>query len=144
MTITKQNAIERHKSDRNGRTCPGTILWNGSCRFRGLCYQSRQSKSDTNYNSVSSIYQFSQLPKLFFYLKTVLFYLQIEGAFSHDCLGNGKRSIALNLKTEQGAEILKKLTSKSDVIIDPFRRGLYKIKIIQYIHRSQRKRNSKN
>ncbi|XP_033229444.1 alpha-methylacyl-CoA racemase [Belonocnema kinseyi] len=47
-----------------------------------------------------------------------------EGVFSHDCLGNGKRSIVLNLKSEQGAEILKKLTSKSDVIIDPFRRGV--------------------
>ena len=59
--------------------------------------------------------------------KAGFFYFQADGVLGHDCLGNGKRSIALDLKTKQGAELLKQLTSKSDVIIDPFRRGLYKI-----------------
>lgn len=49
---------------------------------------------------------------------------KIGGALSHDCLGNGKRSIALDLKTDQGVEVLKRLTIQSDVIIDPFRRGV--------------------
>ncbi|XP_031848443.1 alpha-methylacyl-CoA racemase [Nomia melanderi] len=47
-----------------------------------------------------------------------------------DCLGHGKRSIALNLKTEKGINIFKKLSDQSDVIINPFRPGvLEKIKL---------------
>ncbi|KAG7208820.1 hypothetical protein KM043_015010 [Ampulex compressa] len=41
-----------------------------------------------------------------------------------DILGHGKRSIALNLKTREGVDIFKKLSDQSDVIIDPFRRGV--------------------
>ncbi|XP_046827541.1 alpha-methylacyl-CoA racemase isoform X2 [Vespa crabro] len=41
-----------------------------------------------------------------------------------DFIAQGKRSIALNLKTEKGIDILKKMCSHTDVIIDPFRRGV--------------------
>ncbi|XP_032679695.1 alpha-methylacyl-CoA racemase [Odontomachus brunneus] len=47
-----------------------------------------------------------------------------------DCLGHGKRSIALNLKSQEGIEIFKKLSSQSDVIIDTYRKGVMeKLKI---------------
>ncbi|KAK0179487.1 hypothetical protein PV327_005235 [Microctonus hyperodae] len=44
------------------------------------------------------------------------------GVLQRDVLGNGKRSIALNLKGEKGAEIFRKLSDNSDVVIDPFRK----------------------
>ncbi|XP_067211336.1 alpha-methylacyl-CoA racemase-like [Linepithema humile] len=47
-----------------------------------------------------------------------------------DCLGHGKRSIALNLKSEDGINIFKKLSDQSDVVIDTYRRGVMeKLKI---------------
>ncbi|KAK0179486.1 hypothetical protein PV327_005235 [Microctonus hyperodae] len=46
------------------------------------------------------------------------------GVLQRDVLGNGKRSIALNLKGEKGAEIFRKLSDNSDVVIDPFRKGV--------------------
>ncbi|XP_011167799.1 alpha-methylacyl-CoA racemase isoform X2 [Solenopsis invicta] len=47
-----------------------------------------------------------------------------------DCLGHGKRSIALNLKSEKGINVFKKLSNQSDVIIDTYRRGVMeKLKI---------------
>ncbi|KYQ58461.1 Alpha-methylacyl-CoA racemase [Trachymyrmex zeteki] len=49
---------------------------------------------------------------------------------SLDCLGHGKRSISLNLKSEEGINIFKKLSDQSDVIIDTYRRGVMeKLKI---------------
>ncbi|KAK2587888.1 hypothetical protein KPH14_003985 [Odynerus spinipes] len=41
-----------------------------------------------------------------------------------DFTGHGKKSIALNLKTNEGIAIFKKMSEQSDVIIDPFRRGV--------------------
>eukprot|EP01065_Artemidia_motanka_P034775 TRINITY_DN4259_c0_g1_i1.p1 TRINITY_DN4259_c0_g1~~TRINITY_DN4259_c0_g1_i1.p1 ORF type:complete len:389 (+),score=79.33 TRINITY_DN4259_c0_g1_i1:67-1233(+) len=41
-----------------------------------------------------------------------------------DTLARGKRSIAVNLKDEQGREVLKKLCSSADVLIEPFRPGV--------------------
>lgn len=41
-----------------------------------------------------------------------------------DCLGNGKRSIALNLKSKKGVAIFKKLSDHSDVVIDTYRKGV--------------------
>ncbi|XP_076626447.1 alpha-methylacyl-CoA racemase [Colletes latitarsis] len=41
-----------------------------------------------------------------------------------DSLSHGKRSIALNLKSVDGAEIFKKLSNQSDVLIDPYRAGV--------------------
>ncbi|XP_043926160.1 alpha-methylacyl-CoA racemase [Protopterus annectens] len=39
-------------------------------------------------------------------------------------LTRGKQSIALNIKKPEGAAVLKKLSSKSDVLIEPFRKGV--------------------
>ncbi|CAG9823631.1 unnamed protein product [Phaedon cochleariae] len=41
-----------------------------------------------------------------------------------DCLGNGKKSISLDLKHPKGVDIVKCLSRKSDVLIEPFRRGV--------------------
>ncbi|KAI8850308.1 CoA-transferase family III domain-containing protein [Chytridium lagenaria] len=41
-----------------------------------------------------------------------------------DVLGRGKRSISLNLKSEEGRETLKKMMAQADVVIDPFRPGV--------------------
>ncbi|KAM3848789.1 alpha-methylacyl-CoA racemase isoform 2-T2 [Vipera latastei] len=43
--------------------------------------------------------------------------------FSPDTLGRGKRSIALNLKKPQGAAALRRMTQRTDVLVDPFRPG---------------------
>ncbi|XP_071564540.1 alpha-methylacyl-CoA racemase isoform X3 [Temnothorax nylanderi] len=52
------------------------------------------------------------------------------GAQALDCIGHGKRSIALNLKSEKGINIFKKLSNQSDVVIDTYRRGVMeKLKI---------------
>ena len=42
-----------------------------------------------------------------------------------DRLGRGKKSIALNLKDENGLAVVKRLCSKADVLIEPFRPGTY-------------------
>lgn len=41
-----------------------------------------------------------------------------------DCLANGKKSIALDLKSSKGAEVFRSLCKKSDVLIEPFRPGV--------------------
>ncbi|KAL2732471.1 alpha-methylacyl-CoA racemase isoform X1 [Vespula maculifrons] len=41
-----------------------------------------------------------------------------------DFVAHGKRSIALDLKTEEGVDIFKKMCNCNDVIIDPFRKGV--------------------
>ena len=41
-----------------------------------------------------------------------------------DTLARGKRSVAINLKSEEGKGVLKKLASSSDVLIEPFRPGV--------------------
>ncbi|XP_063289508.1 alpha-methylacyl-CoA racemase-like, partial [Pelobates fuscus] len=41
-----------------------------------------------------------------------------------DTMGRGKRSIALNLKSLNGVDILKSLCKKSDVLLEPFRHGV--------------------
>lgn len=41
-----------------------------------------------------------------------------------DCMANGKKSVALNLKHPAGLIALKKICNKSDVLIEPFRRGV--------------------
>ncbi|EZA59795.1 hypothetical protein DMN91_008405 [Ooceraea biroi] len=52
------------------------------------------------------------------------------GAPAFDCLGCGKRSIALNLKSKKGVDIFKKLSNQSDVVIDTYRKGVMeKLKI---------------
>lgn len=41
-----------------------------------------------------------------------------------DCLGNGKRIIAVDIKNAKGQELLRALSQKSDVLIEPFRPGV--------------------
>lgn len=41
-----------------------------------------------------------------------------------DFTAHGKRSIALNLKTNEGVDVFKKMSRYSDIIIDPFRKGV--------------------
>lgn len=40
-----------------------------------------------------------------------------------DVLCRGKRSLAVNLRDEEGQNLMKTLISKSDVLIDPYRPG---------------------
>ncbi|MFX1449730.1 MAG: CoA transferase, partial [Promethearchaeota archaeon] len=42
------------------------------------------------------------------------------------CLNRNKKSITLNLKTEQGREIFYKLANDSDIILESFRPGVVK------------------
>lgn len=41
-----------------------------------------------------------------------------------DCLGNGKKSIVLDLKHPDGVRIFKHLCKSADVLIEPFRKGV--------------------
>lgn len=41
-----------------------------------------------------------------------------------DCLGKGKRTIAVNIKHELGQDLVRKLTNISDVLIEPYRPGV--------------------
>ncbi|XP_053333799.1 alpha-methylacyl-CoA racemase [Clarias gariepinus] len=41
-----------------------------------------------------------------------------------DSQARGKQSVALNLKSPQGVEVLKKLCLQSDVVLEPFRKGV--------------------
>jgi alpha-methylacyl-CoA racemase len=38
-------------------------------------------------------------------------------------MARGKRSIAVNLKDPKGQEVVQKLTSAADILLDPFRPG---------------------
>ncbi|XP_017886046.1 alpha-methylacyl-CoA racemase [Ceratina calcarata] len=49
---------------------------------------------------------------------------KLNESFTNDPLGCGKRSIALNLKTNDGASIFRNLSNESDVLIDPYRAGV--------------------
>ncbi|XP_044596517.1 alpha-methylacyl-CoA racemase isoform X1 [Cotesia glomerata] len=46
------------------------------------------------------------------------------GVSHPDVLAAGKKSISLNLKDKKAVEIFKKMCDQSDVIIDPFRKGV--------------------
>lgn len=41
-----------------------------------------------------------------------------------DTLSRGKRSIAVNLKKPEGRDLVRKLAISSDVLIEPYRRGV--------------------
>jgi len=49
---------------------------------------------------------------------------KIGSNLNYDVTARGKRSISLNLKSPEGAQLLKKMCSKSDVLIEPFRAGV--------------------
>lgn len=52
------------------------------------------------------------------------FLIKVINDMDVDCLGNGKKSIALNLKHPVGVRILKSLCKSADVLIEPFRKGV--------------------
>lgn len=41
-----------------------------------------------------------------------------------DCLGKGKRTIAIDIKNAKGQELLRALSRTSDVLIEPYRPGV--------------------
>ncbi|KAI4893193.1 hypothetical protein NFI96_018501, partial [Prochilodus magdalenae] len=45
-------------------------------------------------------------------------------AMSVDTLARGKKSVALNLKSPEGVAVLKRLCVQSDVVLEPFRKGV--------------------
>ncbi|CAF97174.1 unnamed protein product [Tetraodon nigroviridis] len=47
-----------------------------------------------------------------------------KGAVSVDTQARGKRSVAINLKTSEGVAVLKKLCVRSDVVLEPYRKGV--------------------
>ncbi|XP_072108379.1 alpha-methylacyl-CoA racemase [Mobula birostris] len=49
---------------------------------------------------------------------------RIKSAPYTNTLARGKRSVALNLKRPEGAEVLKRLCNQSDILIEPFRKGV--------------------
>lgn len=57
------------------------------------------------------------------FLRTVPPYLNDQSVFFHS-VNRGKKSISLNLKSEEGREIFKKLTVIADVILEGFRPGV--------------------
>ena len=50
---------------------------------------------------------------------------RVRQAFSRDRLARGKQSIAVDLKKQEGASVVRKLCKTADVIIEPFRPGGY-------------------
>ncbi|KAI0035416.1 CoA-transferase family III domain-containing protein [Vararia minispora EC-137] len=49
---------------------------------------------------------------------------QAHQAVTNDVLCRGKRSIAINLKSEEGLDVVRKLILSADVLLDPFRPGV--------------------
>lgn len=47
-----------------------------------------------------------------------------KAAMVIDTQGRGKQSVAINLKTDEGVSLLKKLCLKSDVVLEPYRKGV--------------------
>lgn len=47
-----------------------------------------------------------------------------KAAMAVDTQGRGKRSVAINLKTAAGVSLLKKLCLQSDVVLEPYRKGV--------------------
>lgn len=47
-----------------------------------------------------------------------------DAQFSPDVLARGKRSLGINLKAPTGREVVRRLITQADVVIDPFRPGV--------------------
>ncbi|XP_031716315.1 alpha-methylacyl-CoA racemase [Anarrhichthys ocellatus] len=47
-----------------------------------------------------------------------------KSGMSLDTQGRGKRSVAINLKTPEGVTLLRKLCVQSDVVLEPYRKGV--------------------
>ena len=49
---------------------------------------------------------------------------RLDKTASTDILARGKRSISVNLKVRGGVQLVRKLITRADVLIDPFRPGV--------------------
>ena len=49
---------------------------------------------------------------------------RVGGALNYDVTARGKKSIAVDLKKPEGTQLIKELSTKFDVILEPFRSGL--------------------
>jgi len=47
------------------------------------------------------------------------------GSLDYDVTARGKKSVAINLKQSEGTNLVKKLSSKFDVLLEPYRPGFY-------------------
>ena len=54
---------------------------------------------------------------------------RIGGALNYDVTARGKRSIAVDLKKPEGAKIIRELSTKFDVLLEPFRTGTIGLKL---------------
>ena len=54
--------------------------------------------------------------------------------YGMDTMSRGKRSVSVDLKQPEGINIVRKLCSKADVIIEPFRKGILYIVFIIIFH----------
>jgi hypothetical protein len=50
--------------------------------------------------------------------------VQARQGMQLDRLARGKQSISVDLKNKEGIEIIRKLASRADVLIEPFRTGI--------------------
>jgi alpha-methylacyl-CoA racemase len=55
---------------------------------------------------------------------TVIRIDRTAGALNYDVTARGKKSVAINLKQTEGTDLVRKLSAKFDVILEPFRPGL--------------------
>ncbi|XP_034048558.1 alpha-methylacyl-CoA racemase [Thalassophryne amazonica] len=49
---------------------------------------------------------------------------RLRAGMTVDTQARGKRSVAINLKTQEGVEVLRKLCVQSDVVLEPYRKGV--------------------
>ena len=64
---------------------------------------------------------------LYYVLKCLRARLRIDrpsgSSLNYDMTARGKRSLAVDLKRKEGAEVVRRLAKERDVIVEPFRRG---------------------
>jgi alpha-methylacyl-CoA racemase len=50
---------------------------------------------------------------------------RVGGALNYDVTARGKKSVAIDLKKPEGTQLIKELSTKFDVLLEPFRAGLF-------------------
>jgi len=48
---------------------------------------------------------------------------RVGGALNYDVTARGKKSVAIDLKKPEGTQLVKELSTKFDVLLEPFRPG---------------------
>ena len=56
--------------------------------------------------------------------KKVFYQIKLNNYTGVDPLANGKKAIAVDLKSVEGQQVIRKLCTRADVLIDPFRPGV--------------------